>query len=289
MHETNQKPILISHASDDKALVEKFVDLLVDGIGVRRDDIFCTSLEQMGVPPGENFVSFIKSQIQSPQLVLMVITPTYLRRTFCLCEMGACWALSLKGIPLIAEPVSFSDLGGVVSEVQVTKLSDKSRMTELRDSVVQEMNLEGKFSTVWERKRDEFIDWLDSNPAVSPKSTSIAEVASAPMEMTDSPSMKLAGRIGKVIQLIERRLGNGDAQISSDATRRLFKDVHELLTNIYAEAPDGLRSATFRECVTLVEDVYAPHPFEKAYKTVERVTKAVDRLREFHEYLMVGI
>lgn len=56
------KSIFISHAVADKALVDRFVELLQIGSNVNGEDIFCSSLEGMGIPTGKNFIEFIKSQ-----------------------------------------------------------------------------------------------------------------------------------------------------------------------------------------------------------------------------------
>ncbi len=80
--------IFISHASDDKELVDALADLIQLGIGVPPDRIFCTSLEGQGVPKGKNFIDFIKEEIQEPALVIVLLTPRYYESLFCVCELG---------------------------------------------------------------------------------------------------------------------------------------------------------------------------------------------------------
>lgn len=63
-----EKLIFISHANKDKDLVEAIVELIEEGIGVPENQIFCSSLKGYGIPVGENFISYIKSQIQAPEL-----------------------------------------------------------------------------------------------------------------------------------------------------------------------------------------------------------------------------
>ena len=55
----------------------------------------------MGIPGGTNFVDHIKSQIQKPDLILLMLSPNYMESMFCLCELGAGWAMSHDMIPII--------------------------------------------------------------------------------------------------------------------------------------------------------------------------------------------
>ena len=56
--------VFISHASADKPLVDAFVDLLQTGVDIRQKDIFCTSIDGMGIPTGKDFVAFINKRLK---------------------------------------------------------------------------------------------------------------------------------------------------------------------------------------------------------------------------------
>jgi len=99
--------IFISHAVADKSLARLFVDLLKEGIGVPSAAIFCSSLKGHGIPFTEDFNDYMKQQIQAPKLVVLIMTPAYLESAFCLMELGASWANSLKALPVVVPPVAF--------------------------------------------------------------------------------------------------------------------------------------------------------------------------------------
>ena len=62
----NSKRIFISHSSKNKDIVEKFVDYILQfGIGIKAEDIFCTSIEEMGVKNGEDIRKHIQTNIQN--------------------------------------------------------------------------------------------------------------------------------------------------------------------------------------------------------------------------------
>jgi len=149
--------IFISHAAKDKELVEEFVDLLQIGIDVHPDDIFCSSLPGMGIPTGTDFISYIKSKVQNPDLVLLVVTPEFLKSQFCNNEVGASWALSLPIRPLLVPPLEFDDVRGVLAGTQIAKLNDKEKLSDLRDEITEILGLKPLKTSHWERKRDRFL------------------------------------------------------------------------------------------------------------------------------------
>lgn len=59
--DVNSKRIFISHSSKNKDIIEKFVDYILQlGIGIKAEDIFCTSIEEMGVKMVRIFVNTYK-------------------------------------------------------------------------------------------------------------------------------------------------------------------------------------------------------------------------------------
>jgi len=153
--------VFISHTKKDENLVEEFVDLLHVGVGVRPDDIFCSSLPGMDIPTGMDFVSYIKSKVQNPDFVLLIITPEFLKSQFCNNEVGASWALALPIRPLLVPPLEFSDVGGVLTGTQIAKLNDKEKLSDLRDEISEKLNLTPYKTSHWERKRDKFLAKLE--------------------------------------------------------------------------------------------------------------------------------
>jgi hypothetical protein len=157
------KPIFVSHAQADAALVDDLVDALVSSGVAAVDDIFCSSLEGMGIPAGQSFVGFIKGQLTGCKLVVVVLTPKFYASKFCLCELGAVWALSGDFFPLLVPPLTYSDLEAVLVGVHAEKIGDKKSLNELKDRISKALGNTPN-SARWEKKRDEFI----SKHAVAP-------------------------------------------------------------------------------------------------------------------------
>src|SRR5947207_2675047 len=125
MPRNRSKAVFVSHAACDKAIADKVVDLLNTGMGIDvQNDVFCTSLEGLKIPAGEDFKNFIKVQIQEPKIVLLLIAQNYLASQFCLAELGASWAMSHRVIPILIPPIRFEDMKAVLSNVQSLAIDD---------------------------------------------------------------------------------------------------------------------------------------------------------------------
>ena len=188
--------VFISHAAKDKELVEEVVDLLQVGVGVHPNDVFCSSLPGMGIPTGTDFISYIKSKVQNPDLVLLVVTPEFLKSQFCNNEVGASWALSLPIRPLLVPPLEFGDVRGVLAGTQIAKLNDKEKLSDLRDEIAEKLGLKPLKTSHWERKRDRFLakleEILSQRPATADAAT--AQKLKAPVASiitTSGPWLKL--------------------------------------------------------------------------------------------------
>lgn len=157
--EAVSKRVFVSHATKDKAIADAFVDLLVH-CGLHAEDIFCTSLEGMGIPPGQNFLEHIKGQIQKPELVVLMLSQNYFDSAFCLCELGASWAMWHNILPVVIPPATFADVGGVLTGIQAIKIDDPSKLSDAYDVMVSGLKLKRLASARWETKRDDFLKKL---------------------------------------------------------------------------------------------------------------------------------
>ncbi len=151
------KSVFISHAVKDSKIAEQIVELLEGGIGVPDSEIFCSSLEGYGIPTGENFVTYIKKQIQEPKVVILLLTPSYFASNFCISELGASWAMSHDVFPILVPPLSYDDVKDVLLVTQVAKIDNDIKYNELRDCLIEKVSFTSKSSTKWDTKRKVFL------------------------------------------------------------------------------------------------------------------------------------
>jgi TIR domain-containing protein len=155
------KRVFISHAAKDKSLVDPFVDLLVTGVGLTNNQVFCTSVEGLGIPAGKNFIQVIKSEIQNPELVIVLLSPNYYESVFCLCELGASWALSHEAHPLLVPPLEFRDVKDVLTGVQLEKVDDPVGLSNLRDHICALFDIKDVPTARWDAKKNGFLEKLN--------------------------------------------------------------------------------------------------------------------------------
>lgn len=169
------KKIFISHSVNDKKLVDSFVDLLQTGANISSSDIFCSSLEGMGIPAGKNFIEFIKEELEKPDAVIVIMSKNYLFSQFCLCELGASWILSSSILPIIVEPLTFEDIKGVLTGTQATRLSDSKDLNTFVISLNKNIDNKQFNFARWEVKRDQFQSGVGEIIATLPKPKTVTD------------------------------------------------------------------------------------------------------------------
>lgn len=101
--------IFISHSSKDNAEVREFINLLVLGMNIPKEEIFSVSLCE-NLPTGKMFSEKIKSAMISAEKIICFITPNYLQSRFCIAELGAAWIQEQKIIPILFSPIKYKDM-----------------------------------------------------------------------------------------------------------------------------------------------------------------------------------
>ena len=124
--------VFISHAHDDKELVDAFVDKIVQlGSGLSADEIFYSSGGDTGVPSGANINEHVRRQVDEAGLVIAVITPAFERSLFCVAELGAAWSRAGELFPLILPGTSYSQMRGVLAGLEIRRIDAEEGLDEL--------------------------------------------------------------------------------------------------------------------------------------------------------------
>lgn len=147
--------VFISHSSEDKDLIDDFVDKVLRlSCGFNTTDIIYTSRQTTGVELGDSIPEYIKSNLQICSLVLFMISPNYRKSEVCLNEMGAAWALKKKTISILLPGVSFNSLGWLTSLDKAIKIDDPEGLDKLASTLCRK-NLD---ITDWNKQKELFIN-----------------------------------------------------------------------------------------------------------------------------------
>lgn len=168
--EKKETKIFISHSSRDIAFVRPLVDLF-GHIGLTSENMFCSSIPGYNIPLGKNIYDYLKILFQNYNLrVIFVLSDNYYNSPISLNEMGAAWVLQNQYTCVLVPQFDFGDIKGVIDQMHISikldsdKAELKSRLNELRSTLIQELKLKNSLSlqNIWEIHRDEFIDKVNS-------------------------------------------------------------------------------------------------------------------------------
>lgn len=163
------RKVFISHAILDKELADLTQELIETGIGLPHHEIFCTSLEGLGIPEGTpDFKEKIRVELEGCDTVVALISPNYYASPFCMCELGAVWVLAKNFFPILVSPVDFKDLRGALAGTQCRKLEDHSTASALY-SRLSPLVLKPVPIERWDVKKDVFYRNLPGVLARLPK------------------------------------------------------------------------------------------------------------------------
>lgn len=159
--EERQKILFISHSSRDKHYMEVFVELL-NFLGLREENVICTSVDGYGIPLGENIYKWLAEKFQTCDFhVIFALSHNYYESVPSLNEMGAAWAMRQKWDALLLPGFGFDDVKGCIDKSQMMLNLDADdiggRLGELRDTLIDEFGLPKLSETAWERYRNRFL------------------------------------------------------------------------------------------------------------------------------------
>lgn len=247
--------IFVSHATADKALARILVDFLKDGIGVPGNAIFCSSLKGHGIPFTEDFNDYMKDQIQQPKLVFLLMTPAYLESAFCLMELGAAWAKSLKALPIVVPPVGFNMVTKTLGLKQAWNINDPAGLTDLRKLLRDHLTTEPRDDHTWDEKRAEWKLKLkkvlkDLAPASNvPAATHDALKASAADQANEIAALQaMLEKAKDTIEALQAAKSPSDvktimADLSDDESDEVFE---QLLDEVKSARPKEASNAVFK-------------------------------------------
>lgn len=158
---TKDKKIFISHSSKDKGIVEKFTDNILQlGIGIRNEDIFCTSIEEMGVRNGEDIRKHIQTNIRNADYAFLLISNNYKASEICINEMGAVWAYDSNVRFYILPDVDFDAIGWLCNTQKADMINSSIVLDALHKEMIEYFELPVK--DTWSRQREAFISYVNS-------------------------------------------------------------------------------------------------------------------------------
>ncbi len=158
----NSKRIFISHSSNDKEIIEKFIDNILQlGIGLSIEDIFCSSIEELGIKNGDDIREHIKKNLQKTDFSFLMISKNYKESEICLNEMGAVWATNNNVRYYLLPSVDFNEIGWLCDTNKADKLCNPVVLDAIEKELTSFYGLPHR-GGIWSRQRQNFVEYLNS-------------------------------------------------------------------------------------------------------------------------------
>ena len=156
------KPLIfMSHAGNDKAIIKLFVDyILKNGLGLRDENIICTSFEETTMKGGEDIPLYIKKTIKESSVVLSMVSQNYRRSEVCMNEVGAAWALDNSPIQIVLPDVDYDCIGWLVSLKKAIKISERGNLDNLCETLCDRLEITKPSLKSWNGAVTTFLEKL---------------------------------------------------------------------------------------------------------------------------------
>ena len=139
----NENKIFISHSSKDLNFVKSFVEnVLLLGLDIPSERIFCSSMEGQGVKSGQYIPDRLKEEVNKSSLALLFVSKNYKSSEICLNEIGAAWAVLDKEtvIPMLLPDIDFRELGFLDLNRLGLKLYEREGILKLIQDCKEQLN-----------------------------------------------------------------------------------------------------------------------------------------------------
>lgn len=154
--------LFISHSSQDAKVVTAFVNFMLT-IGLKSEDMICTSVPSTKIPNGEDIFDYLNKTLNDEIFVLFFLSDNYYSSPVCLNEMGAAWVRKADSLNFLLADFDFSDIRGVVNKNKVgIKLGtcdamSKVSLNEFKETLISLFGITIN-QNVWELARDNFLN-----------------------------------------------------------------------------------------------------------------------------------
>ncbi len=145
--------VFISHSSKDSEIVKGFINkILGNGLGFdianSNKDIYCTSIEELGIKTGADFRQNIKEHLINANIIFLFLSESYLNSEICLNEMGASWAHDKTIFPMIIPPMDFKGVGALMEINECVKLDSEDKLLKVCDELNEIFQLQNQSTKI---------------------------------------------------------------------------------------------------------------------------------------------
>lgn len=160
--ESHTPLIFISHAGNDSSIIKVFIDwILKHFIGLRDENIVCTSFEANTLQVGSDIQQYIKDKIESADIVLSMVSQNYKNSEVCMNEVGAAWALQKTIMQIVLPDSDFASLGWLLETRKAVKITNLSSISLFVESLCDKISWPQPKLSSWQSSSVEYAAKLE--------------------------------------------------------------------------------------------------------------------------------
>lgn len=155
---THTITIFISHSSQDAELAGKLAKLFQLGFSLPSTEIRCTSVNGYRLPVGTATDQRLRQEVKESKLFLAVITPTSIRSSYVLFELGGRWCTELPMFPVLGRGATAGCLEGPLGGINALDLQHRQQISQLLEDMAKALganmasssSIDDEVVAVWE-------------------------------------------------------------------------------------------------------------------------------------------
>jgi hypothetical protein len=140
-HVMTKVRLFISHSSRDSSLAENLIHLFRDALGLSAEEIRCTSVDGYRLSGGADTDEQLRHEIADTETFVGLLSPSSIRSTYVIFELGARWGLKKHLVPLLAPGLSASSLEGPVASLNALSCGSSSQLHQLVSELAENLDV----------------------------------------------------------------------------------------------------------------------------------------------------
>jgi TIR domain len=202
--------MFISHRTEDSELAAALIQLFEKTLKLPARQIRCTSVDGYRLSVGTDTDDQLRREVFEARVFIALITPSSLKSTYVVFELGARWGAKRYLAPLLGRGATAANLGGPLSGINALQLHQRPQVLQLVEDIADHLQLPLEPAASYQVALDAVIaaaSVLDIQelPRATPKDTGVAQ--------------ELDGMESKILEI----LSNGEETAERVAARTKLK------------------------------------------------------------------
>lgn len=254
--------VFISHASEDKLVAERVIDLLRAALNLRVDAIRCTSVDGYRLPVGADSDEQLREEILAARAFVGILSPMSLASAYVLFELGARWGAKKQLAPLLAPGMTTHALRGPVAGLNALSCESAAQLHQLVQDLGKLLDIEPEAPQTYQAKIDAVVYSSAAVPAGSPLdpptrgSSPRSEVVGATHSVRQDPEVEYADADAVIRHLCEHEWPD-DFSMRAYCIQQQREAVAKLKLGRPQDIPEDVFTGIRRKCAAEWPDDYA--------------------------------